>query len=297
MSVINETLKFGKDAIQGAWDTIIVAPFKFGMFLGNLSGLAGKQQQIKAELEWKFAKKAALAFWNNTGGARDYILKEIGEDAEKKPGYYIGSLGAGLTIKAPSTVVKIGEKAIDFGPLKTATGKMTVYGGKADMLINDMYNKFLETMSKQQIFQPGSDLKDIIDKNFYNYLNGYGSPYLLPELYDPLTLDLNNDGKISTLNLGDGVYFDHNKDGVAFKSSWIGKEDGILVFDKNNNGLIDNGNELFGNHTISNTSFKYTDDKATNGYEALKAYDLNGDNVIDSKDEIYNNTLLWKYDN
>lgn len=43
---------------------------------------------------------------------------------------------------------------------------MTVYGGKADMLINDMYNKFLETMSKQQIFQPGSDLKDIIDKNF-----------------------------------------------------------------------------------------------------------------------------------
>lgn len=62
MSVINETLKFGKDAIQGAWDTIIVAPFKFGMFLGNLSGLAGKQQQIKAELEWKFAKKAALAF-------------------------------------------------------------------------------------------------------------------------------------------------------------------------------------------------------------------------------------------
>ena len=46
-------------------------------------------------------------------------------------------------------------------------------------------------------------------------------------------------------------------------------------------GKIDNGNELFGNHTVSNATYGYTDKKATNGYEALKAYDLNGDNVID----------------
>ena len=46
-------------------------------------------------------------------------------------------------------------------------------------------------------------------------------------------------------------------------------------------GKIDNGNELFVNHTILNTVCGYTDKKATNGYEALKAYDLNGDNVID----------------
>lgn len=30
-----------KDAIQSAWDTIIVVPFKFGMSLGNLSRLTG----------------------------------------------------------------------------------------------------------------------------------------------------------------------------------------------------------------------------------------------------------------
>jgi|GEM_PF-1320912 len=59
-------------------------------------------------------------------------------------------------------------------------------------------------------------------------------------------------------------------------------------------GQIDNGNELFGNHTISNTAYGYTDKKATNGYEALKAYDPNGDNVIDEKDEIFNKLKIWK---
>ena len=59
-------------------------------------------------------------------------------------------------------------------------------------------------------------------------------------------------------------------------------------------GKIDNGNELFGNHTISSTAYGYTDKKATNGYEALKAYDLNGDNIIDEKDEIFNKLKIWK---
>ena len=59
-------------------------------------------------------------------------------------------------------------------------------------------------------------------------------------------------------------------------------------------GKIDNGNELFGNYTISNTIYEYADKKATNGYEALKAYDLNGDNVIDEKDEIFNKLKIWK---
>lgn len=41
MKVVNEAIKFSKDVIRGAWDTIIVAPFKFGMSLGNLSRLTG----------------------------------------------------------------------------------------------------------------------------------------------------------------------------------------------------------------------------------------------------------------
>lgn len=38
-----------KDIIHGAWDIAIVAPFKFGMFLGEL---AGKEHKIKEKIEF-----------------------------------------------------------------------------------------------------------------------------------------------------------------------------------------------------------------------------------------------------
>jgi hypothetical protein len=46
------------------------------------------------------------------------------------------------------------------------------------------------------------------------------------------------------------VYFDHDNNSFAEQSGWVGKDDGLLVFDKNNNGKIDDGSELFGNNTI-----------------------------------------------
>ena len=115
----------------------------------------------------------------------------------------------------------------------------------------------------------------------------------LPETYDPIVIDFNKNGITST-RLDNTVYFDHDNNGFKEATAWIEKDDGLLALDKNGNGKIDNGNELFGNHTISNTIYGYTDKKATNGYEALKAYDLNNDNVIDEKDEIFNKLKIWK---
>jgi hypothetical protein len=37
------------------------------------------------------------------------------------------------------------------------------------------------------------------------------------------------------------VYFDHDNNSFAEQSGWVGKDDGSLVFDKNNNGKIDDG--------------------------------------------------------
>ena len=115
----------------------------------------------------------------------------------------------------------------------------------------------------------------------------------LPETYDPIVIDFNKNGITST-KLNNTVYFDHDNNGFKEATAWIEKDDGLLVLDKNGNGKIDNGNELFGNHTVSNTIYGYTDEKATNGYEALKAYDLNNDNVIDEKDEIFSKLKIWK---
>ena len=116
---------------------------------------------------------------------------------------------------------------------------------------------------------------------------------------DPIIIDLNKN-KITSTKLNNTTYFDHDNNNFKEATSWIDKGDAFLALDKNSNGLIDNGNELFGNHTISNTRFgeqEANKDTSINGYEALKAYDLNGDNVIDSKDEIYDKLLLWKDSN
>lgn len=123
----------------------------------------------------------------------------------------------------------------------------------------------------------------------------FSSPFLSPTIYDPITLDLNKDGKIDTTDLDNGVYFDHNGDKVAMKTSWIGKEDGLLVHDRNNNGIIDDGSELFGNFTPLNPNNNLNDKNlAVNGYHALKSYDMNNDGIIDSNDEIYKHLKVWQ---
>ena len=60
---------------------------------------------------------------------------------------------------------------------------------------------------------------------------------------DPLIIDLDGDG-IETTGLQNGIMMDHQSDGFAELSSWVDTDDGIIVHDKNNNGIIDNGNEI-----------------------------------------------------
>ena len=64
---------------------------------------------------------------------------------------------------------------------------------------------------------------------------------------DPLTLDLNGDGLINTVALDRSTtYFDIDADGFAERTGWIAPTDGILVYDGNGNGFVDNGTEVFG---------------------------------------------------
>lgn len=105
---------------------------------------------------------------------------------------------------------------------------------------------------------------------------------------DPIILDLDGDG-LETVGLASNVYFDHDGDGVLTKTGWSGKDDALLVWDRNANGTIDTGAELFGDFTVLPNGTL-----APNGFAALAALDSNGDGIIDASDPAFAELKLWR---
>ena len=105
---------------------------------------------------------------------------------------------------------------------------------------------------------------------------------------DPILLDLDGDG-LETVGLASNVYFDHDGDGVLTKTGWAGANDALLVWDRNGNGTIDTGAELFGDFTVLPNGTL-----APNGFAALAALDANGDGVIDATDPAFAELKLWR---
>ena len=115
-----------------------------------------------------------------------------------------------------------------------------------------------------------------------------------PELEtSPIVIDLGNDG-INSHALNYTINFDLDNNGFKEATGWVSGDDALLAIDKNNNGIIDNGSELFGNKSISNSAFSYTNSSLNNGFETLKSYDSNNDGIIDSQDAEFDKLLLWQ---
>ena len=72
---------------------------------------------------------------------------------------------------------------------------------------------------------------------------------------------------IITTNARDKIYFDLDNNKFAENTSWIDKNDGILINKTLITNSITNGSELFGNHTLLRDG-----DLANNGFEALKEF-------------------------
>ncbi|MDR0528983.1 MAG: hypothetical protein LBG69_05165 [Zoogloeaceae bacterium] len=108
---------------------------------------------------------------------------------------------------------------------------------------------------------------------------------------DPLVLDLDGDG-VETVGIGgygNTVLFDHDGDGIKTGTGWVKGDDGFLVLDKNGNGKIDNGSELFGVDYV-----KSNGQKAASGFDALSDLDSNGDGVFDANDAAFNDVRVWQ---
>lgn len=115
----------------------------------------------------------------------------------------------------------------------------------------------------------------------------------------PVIIDTAGDG-YSLTSAADGVNFDLSALGTPVRLGWTSpnSDDAFLVLDRNNNGTIDNGSELFGNFTAQPEAAP--DER--NGFRALAVYDRlerggNGDGVIDSRDAICARLRLWQDSN
>lgn len=99
-------------------------------------------------------------------------------------------------------------------------------------------------------------------------------------LIDPLVINFEN----SSASLGDRNYsFDIDMDGNLDTIAFTSYGSGFLALDLNNNGIIDDGSELFG-------------PKSGNGFEELAAWDHDKNGWIDENDEIFNRLRIWTLD-
>lgn len=98
---------------------------------------------------------------------------------------------------------------------------------------------------------------------------------------DPLVLDLDGDG-IEVSDVAGGRAFDIDADGRADRTAFVTGGDAFLALDRNGNGRIDDGGELFGDQH-----------GARDGYAELAKFDENDDLSIDARDSVFSRLSLF----
>lgn len=97
---------------------------------------------------------------------------------------------------------------------------------------------------------------------------------------DPLVINLDTDiGSVTDQKF----LFDLDSDGDEEEISFAGKDSGFLALDKNGDGRIGDGSELFGT-------------KSGDGFKDLAAFDEDGNGWIDENDSIYSKLKVWTKD-
>lgn len=97
---------------------------------------------------------------------------------------------------------------------------------------------------------------------------------------DPLVINIGAD---SAKIRDQKILFDIDSDGKEDNISMLGEGSGFLAYDKNGDGRINDGSELFGT-------------KSGDGFKDLAAYDEDGNGWIDEADGIFSKLKVWTFD-
>lgn len=103
------------------------------------------------------------------------------------------------------------------------------------------------------------------------------SPEPVRNVCDPLVINV---GSNVTSVLDQKFRFDLDSDGAEDEISMLGEGSGFLALDINEDGKINDGNELFGT-------------KSGNGFTDLADYDKDHNGWIDENDEVFDKLKIW----
>ncbi|WP_341531790.1 hypothetical protein WKK05_37935 (plasmid) [Nostoc sp. UHCC 0302] len=104
------------------------------------------------------------------------------------------------------------------------------------------------------------------------------------ESFKPIILDLNGDGVGIVDRDHSNVAFDVDDSGFIKQTGWIDKNDGFLVLDRNFDGDVTSGKELFSNIEVA---------VDVRGLASLDWVDANADSQITAADPVYNQLRVW----
>ena len=116
----------------------------------------------------------------------------------------------------------------------------------------------------------------LMSRSYMEYMN-VSIPTMADALCDPLVVNIGSD----TADVRDQTFkFDLDADGTEDEISMLGKGSGFLALDKNGDGKINDGSELFGA-------------KSGDGFGDLREYDSDGNGWIDENDDVFSKLKVW----
>ncbi|MBR1816436.1 MAG: hypothetical protein IJ763_07020 [Lachnospiraceae bacterium] len=116
----------------------------------------------------------------------------------------------------------------------------------------------------------------VMSRSYMEYME-YNIPMLENALLDPLVVNVSS----ATADISDQTFmFDLDGDETEEEINMLGKGSGFLALDLNEDGIINDGNELFGT-------------KTGDAFGDLRKYDSDGNGWIDENDEIFSKLKVW----
>lgn len=104
------------------------------------------------------------------------------------------------------------------------------------------------------------------------------------QTFRPVALDLDGDG-IETVGKADGVAFDVDDSGYLKQTGWLKSDDAFLMLDRDYNGQVDSGKELFSNGTVA---------LSRRGLAGMAWVDANYDGRLTAADPVWNELKVWR---